>query len=322
MDRLRWYELMVLIRRFEEALGRLFTEGRAPGTCHLCIGQEACAVGAVAALERDDYVFSTHRGHGHFLAKGGDPALLLAEILGRAPGYCAGFGGTQHVSYPAIGFIGTNGITGGNIPVATGAALAAARLGTGRVVGCFFGDGAANQGTFHEALNMAALWRLPVVYVLENNLYAQWTSVRRSSAVPDLVVRAASYGIPGVAVDGMDVGAVYNAAREAVERARSGGGPTLVEARTYRLTGHSKSDVKTTLYRPEEEEAYWRARDPIPTFRRHLLETGVATEDTLQRVEREVARRVEEAVAFALQAPVEHPERALGGVYAGQRVAI
>ena len=322
-DQLTWYASMLLIRRFEEAVGRLFTEGRAPGTSHLSIGQEACAVGAISALRPDDQVFSNHRGHGHFLAKGADPKLLLAEMLGKSSGYCGGFGGSQHMSYPPIGFIGTNGITGGNIPVATGAALTAKRLNTGRVIITFFGDGAGNQGTFHESLNMASLWRLPIVYFLENNLYAQWTSVHRSTAVPELSVRAVGYGMPGVTIDGMDVGAVHDATAKAVELARNGGGPTLIEARTYRFTGHSKSDAKTTLYRPEEEEVEWKSRDPIPVFRNYLLRAGMATEGVeLKEIEDQVQKQVEEATEFALQAPVADPQRALQGVYASNGTTI
>ncbi len=245
-----WYAKMVLIRAFEEAIGRLFAEGKAPGTTHLSVGQEACAVGAISALRPDDQVFSTHRGHGHFLAKGGDPKLLMAELLGKASGYCRGFGGSQHASHPPIGFVGTNGITGGNIPVATGAALAAQRLGAGRVVMCLFGDGACNQGAFHESLNMAGLWKLPIVYVIENNRYAQWTSIERTTAAVELADRAKVYDMPGAAVDGMDVVAMHEAAQVAVDRARQSDGPTLIESKTYRFSGHSKSDVKTTVYRP------------------------------------------------------------------------
>ncbi len=317
VNQLSWYASMLLIRRFEEAVGRLFTEGRAPGTSHLSIGQEACAVGAISTLRPDDQVFSNHRGHGHFLAKGADPKLLLAEMLGKSSGYCGGFGGSQHMSYPPIGFIGTNGITGGNIPVATGAALTAKRLNTGRVIVSFFGDGAGNQGTFHESLNMASLWKLPIVYFLENNLYAQWTSVHRSTAVSELSTRAGSYCMPGVTVDGMDVGAVHDATKKAVELARTGGGPTLIEAKTYRFTGHSKSDAKTTLYRPEVEEEEWKSRDPIPALRNYLLHAGIATESgELREIEDRVLRQVEEATEFALLAPVADPKRALQGVYA------
>jgi pyruvate dehydrogenase E1 component alpha subunit len=323
VEGIQLYYTMVLIRRFEEALGRLFQQGHAPGTTHLSIGQEACAAGAMAALRPEDQIFSTHRGHGHFLAKGADPKRLMAEILGKAPGYCRGFGGSQHLSYPDIGCMGTNGITGGNFPVATGAALALQRLGPpGRVVVCFTGDGACNQGTFHESLNMAGLWKLPIVYFVENNLYAQWTHIRSSSAVESLAERARSYGMPGASVDGMDPLAVRGATEEAVEGAREGGGPRLLEAHTYRLTGHSRSDVNTRLYRPAEEEESWKARDPIPAFRRRLLDAGSATEEALGESEESAARLVEEAVAFALAAPSDEPSRARSHAYATSGAAV
>lgn len=309
---------MVLIRRFEESVGKLFTQGLAPGTSHLSIGQEACAVGAISALDPMDQVFSTHRGHGHFLAKGGDPARLMAEILGRSSGYGSGMGGSQHTSYPPIGFIGTNGITGGNIPVATGAALATKTLGTGRVVVCFFGDGASNQGTFHESLNMASLWKLPIVFFVENNLYGQWTSIARSTSGQSIAARGAAYDIPGVAVDGMDVVGVYDATAEAVRNARCGMGPTLVEAQTYRFTGHSKSDVKTTVYRPAEEEQSWRLRDPIPALRAQIIANELADEATIDAVEKSAAQSIDRATEEALDSPVSPPDSALDGVYAGR----
>ena len=316
MELLNWYSEMVLIRKFEESAGRLFTQGLAPGTSHLSIGQEACAVGAISALESQDQVFSTHRGHGHFLAKGGDPMKLMAEILGRASGYGRGFGGSQHTSYPPIGFIGTNGITGGNIPVATGAALASKTLGAGRVIVCFFGDGASNQGTFHESLNMASLWKLPIIFFVENNLYAQWTSVTRSTSVEHIATRAAAYDIPGITIDGMDVGEVYKITGEAVSRARSGDGPTLIEAQTYRLTGHSKSDVKTTMYRPLEEEQAWYARDPIHLLRDRILAEELADNAKLDGIEVDIQRIIDEATQQALDSPISDLSSAFDGVYA------
>ena len=307
---------MLLIRKFEESAGRLFTQGLAPGTSHLSIGQEACAVGAVSALAPQDQVFSTHRGHGHFLAKGGDPMRLMAEILGRAAGYGHGFGGSQHTSYPPIGFIGTNGITGGNIPVATGAALAAKTLGTGRVIVCFFGDGASNQGTFHESLNMASLWKLPIIFFVENNLYAQWTSVARSTSVEHIATRGVAYNIPGITIDGMDVSVVNTVTREAVDRARSGDGPTLIEAKTYRMTGHSKSDVKTTMYRPLEEEKAWYERDPIRLLRDRILADELADDAKLDSIEEEIQRIISEATQQALDSPTMELKSAFDGVYA------
>jgi pyruvate dehydrogenase E1 component alpha subunit len=318
VDLLKWYREMLLIRVFEESVGRLFTQGLAPGTSHLSIGQEACAVGAVSALDSSDQVFSTHRGHGHFLAKGGDPMMLMAEILGRSGGYGKGFGGSQHTSYPPIGFIGTNGITGGNIPVATGAALATKTLGTGRVVICFFGDGASNQGTFHESLNMASLWKLPIIFFVENNRYAQWTSVARSTSVESIATRGIAYNTPGVTVDGMDVSAVYAVTTEAVKLARSGGGPTLIEAETYRLTGHSKSDVETTMYRPEKEEQAWYQRDPIHLLRDRILNDALADNAELVSIENDVSDSIEEATQQALDSPIEDLNSAFTGVYANR----
>jgi TPP-dependent pyruvate/acetoin dehydrogenase alpha subunit len=316
MDLLSSYSQMLLIREFEEAVGKLFTQGLAPGTSHLSIGQEACAVGATTALEPKDYVFSTHRGHGHFLAKGADPKLLMAEMLGKATGYCQGRGGSQHVSSPDIGFIGTNGITGGNIPVATGAALTAQYLGNRRVILVFFGDGACNQGTFHESLNMASLWKLPVVYFLENNQYGQWTRVDRSTAIRDLALRADGYGMPGITIDGMDIQVVHETTKKALDRARTGGGPTLIEASTYRFTGHSKSDINTILYRTEQEEASWRERDPLVILRAYLLEQDLVTETGLDEIETEVAYKIEEAVNFAVESPVNDLNLSLDEVYA------
>lgn len=316
MDLLNSYSQMLLIREFEEAVGKLFTQGLAPGTSHLSIGQEACAVGATTALEPKDYVFSTHRGHGHFLAKGADPKLLMAEMLGKATGYCQGRGGSQHVSAPDIGFIGTNGITGGNIPVATGAALTAQYLGNGRVVLVFFGDGACNQGTFHESLNMASLWKLPVVYFLENNQYGQWTRVDRSTAIRDLALRADGYGMPGITIDGMDIQVIHETTKKALDRARTGGGPTLIEASTYRFTGHSKSDINTVLYRTEQEEASWKERDPLSILRAYLLGKGLATETGLDEINAEVAYKIEEAVKFAVESPVNDLNLSLDEVYA------
>lgn len=243
---------------------------------------------------------------------------MMAEILGRSAGYQRGFGGSQHTSYPPVGFIGTNGITGGNIPVATGAALASKTLGAGHVVICFFGDGASNQGTFHESLNMASLWKLPIVFFVENNLYAQWTSVARSTSVESIATRGAAYGAPGVTVDGMDVEAVQEVTAQAVNQARSGSGPTLIEAETYRLTGHSKSDVKTDLYRPIEEEKAWRRRDPIRLSRDRILAAGLADEVELDQVDDEVQAAIDEATRQALDSPVDDPSSALTGVYAAR----
>jgi pyruvate dehydrogenase E1 component alpha subunit len=272
------------------------------GTCHLCIGQEAVPVGVVAALRKDDYLSSTHRGHGHFLAKGGDPRLMMAEIFGREAGYSRGRGGSQHMACFEIGFLGSNGITGGSLPLATGAALAIKQKGEKKVVAATMGDGAANQGVFHECANMAALWKLPVIYVCENNLYAMSMPLAQSCAVSSLADRVRGFGPAAKVVDGNDVLAVAEAVSEAAERARAGGGPSFLECLTYRFCGHSRSD--RCLYRTREEEAKWKARCPVESFGRHLVEKGIATRDELDRTDEEVACEIREAEQFARSAPV------------------
>lgn len=307
-----YYRKMLTIRYCEEQIGLLFARNLTMGTAHLSIGQEACAVGVLAAARPDDYVVSTHRGHGHLLAKGASPARLLAEICGRATGFCRGKGGSQHIAVSEINFLGTNGITGGGLPIATGAALSVKIRGTDQVVICFFGDGAANQGTFHESLNMAAVWKLPIVYVCENNGYAMYTPSAAVTSVPDIAVRATAYGILGIKADGMDLLTVKEVAAEAIGRARRGLGPALLELKTYRLCGHSKSDAGK--YRPKEEVARWAARDPLVTWRKKLLDDGVP-EAELARIEAEVKAEVEAATEFALQSPYAEDE-ALAGAYA------
>ncbi len=306
------YRMMVTIREFEGALESLFSENAIVGTSHLCCGQEACAVGAIAALEPMDLVTSNHRGHGHFLAKGAQPGRVMAELMGKRDGYSAGRGGSQHMADFSIGFMGSNGITGGMIPVATGMALTQKLHRTGRVVLCMFGDGACGQGAFHEGVNMGAVWELPIVYFLENNLYAMSTPVPENFRNTELAQLAAGYGIPGVAVDGNDYFAVRDATTEAVTRARSGAGPTLLEARTYRMCGHSRSD--RCEYRTAEEEASWAARDPIAAMRRRLIADGTVDDAGCAKAEREAAAIVREAVEFARQAPEPDPETAASGL--------
>jgi TPP-dependent pyruvate/acetoin dehydrogenase alpha subunit len=312
-DYLEYYRLMVRIRRCEERIGWLFARGLTMGTAHLSIGQEASAVGVLAAARPGDQVVSTHRGHGHLIAKGARTDAILAEICGRVSGYCRGKGGSQHIAVRELDFLGTNGITGGGIPVATGAALTARLRKSGAVVFSFFGDGAANQGTFHESINMAAVWKLPIVYVCENNGYAMYTAQRQVTSVPDIAVRAAGYGIPGVVVDGMDLLAVRDAAMTAVERARSGSGPTLIETKTYRFAGHSKSDTGGK-YRPKEEIAEWQQRDPLVTWRSLLIEKGVH-EMVVAAVEADIEQEIERATELALASPYAEDE-ALSGAYA------
>lgn len=310
---LEYYRLMLRIRRCEEQIGALFSRGMTMGTAHLSVGQEAVAVGALSVARPEDQVVSTHRGHGHLIAKGAAVAPLIAEICGRVSGYCRGKGGSQHIAVRDLNFLGTNGITGGGIPVATGAALTARTLETGAVVFSFFGDGAANQGTFHEALNMAAVWKLPVVYICENNGYAMYTPQRQVTSVEDIAARAAGYGIPGRIVDGMDLLAVRAAALEAAERARAGEGPTLLECKTYRFSGHSKSDTGTK-YRSREEIVAWQARDPIANWRAFLRAGGVP-EAELEQIEAEIDAEVAAATEAALESPYAEDE-ALVGAYA------
>lgn len=288
---------MLLIRRFEERVDELFAAGELRGTSHLSAGQEAVAVGACAALRADDYVTSNHRGHGHFLAKGGDPRRMMAELFGKATGYSRGKGGTQHMADFSIGFLGMNGITGGMLPIAVGAAFSARYRGTAQVALAFFGDGASNQGTFHEAMNMAAIWRLPVIFLCENNCYAMSSPACCMVSVPNIADRAAGYGLPGVMVDGNDAAAVYAAMAEAGARARRGDGPTLIEAKTYRILGHSRGDLR--VYRTREEEAEWAARDPIT----RLIASGAMTADEVAAITAAVEQEVADAEQFARESP-------------------
>jgi TPP-dependent pyruvate/acetoin dehydrogenase alpha subunit len=302
-----------LARVFEERVLKLVSDGSIRGTTHPYVGQEAVAVGACLALRPDDLVISTHRGHGHLLAKGGDPKRLMAELFGKATGYGGGKGGTQHMADFAIGHLGSNGITGGGIPIGTGAALSAQMRGSGQVVAVFFGDGATNQGTFHESLNLAALWRLPAVYICENNLYAMSTPHHEACAIEHISDRAAAYGMPGVRADGMDVLAVAAAMRPAVERARAGRGPTLIECKTYRFLGHSKSDQR--VYRNRDEESTWRDRDPIARLRAAVLEQALVSSAELDAIARDAVAVVDEAVTFAQSSPFPELQDVTAGVF-------
>ena len=308
------YRDLVLIREFERALDRQFASGVIRGTAHFCIGQEASAVGVSAVLEPGDYVISYHRGHGHFLAQGGDPLRIMAELYGKATGYSRGRGGSQHVSSFEDGFLGSNGITGGGIPVGTGAALGLKMQGASGVVVVLFGDGAANQGAFHESLNLAAVWKLPVVYVCENNLYSMFTHIAESTSVRDIAQRAAAYDMPGEIVDGNDVLKVMETMERAVARARSGEGPALLECKTYRLLGHSKSDRR--LYRTREEEEEWEAHDPVMLFRNHVIDTGLLSEEQLKGIEDDVGRKIEESIKFAEESPLPEVEGLEEGLFA------
>ena len=308
------YSKMLQIRLFEEKVFELYGQNLVPGTIHLYAGEEAVAVGVCANLREDDYVVSTHRGHGHCIAKGARLDKTMAEIMGKGTGYCKGKGGSMHIADFSVGMLGATAVVGGGIPIATGAGLSARLRGTDQVVACFFGDGASNQGTFHEGINMAAVWRLPVLYVCENNLYAMGTHQTQIMAIKDVAKRAEAYGIPGRAVDGNDALAVYEATAEAVKRARSGEGPSLIECKTYRHKGHSRWDPAT--YRPKDEVEEWLNRDPIQRMRRHLLDTGVLTEADAAEAEKSVVDAVESAVKFAVESPYPSSEEALEDVYA------
>ena len=311
---LTYYKTMLVIRRFEERVERLFSDGVIQGTTHPAIGQEAVAVGVCGALAEGDTITSTHRGHAHFIAYGGDPRRIMAELYGKSTGYSGGRGGSQLMADFSTGFLGANGITGGNIPIATGAALSAQLRKTGHVTACFFGDGAANQGTFHESLNLAGLWKLPVIYVCENNMYAMSTKVDDALPIADIADRAAGYGFPGLVVDGNDVLAIENVVQKARERARAMEGPTLIECKTYRLSGHSRGDQRA--YRtPEEEDDAW-TRDPVERFRDQLLEAGHLTADADTALRDEAERVVDDAVRFAEQSPDPDPASLEQGVFA------
>jgi pyruvate dehydrogenase E1 component alpha subunit len=307
---------MLTIRFFEEKVSELYGQNLVPGTIHLYAGEEAVAVGVCANLRRDDYITSTHRGHGHCIAKGARLDKTMAEILGRKTGYCKGKGGSMHIADFSVGMLGATAVVGAGIPIATGAGLSIKLRGTDQVAACFFGDGASNQGTFHEGINLAAVWHLPVVFVCENNLYAMGTRQTRVMLIDNIADRAASYGIPGVVVDGNDVLAVFEATREAVERARRGEGPTLLECKTYRLKGHSRFDP--AAYRPKDEVNEWLKKDAIARFQARLLEMGITTESEIQRIIDKARNDVEEATKFALESPFPQPAEALDDVYAAK----
>lgn len=308
------YRRMLEIRFFEEKVFELYGQNLVPGTIHLYAGEEAVAVGVCANLRKDDYITSTHRGHGHCIAKGARLDKTMAEILGRETGYCKGKGGSMHIADFSVGMLGATAVVGAGIPIATGAGLSAKMRGTDQVVACFFGDGASNQGTFHEGLNLAAIWKLPVVFVCENNLYAMGTRQSRVMLIENVADRAAAYGIPSVVADGNDVLSVYEAARVAVERARKSEGPTLLECKTYRLKGHSRFDPAT--YRPKEEVETWLKKDPIAHFQTTLFEIGALTEAEAKKIVDEVTKEIDEATKFAVESPFPTPEEALGDIYA------
>ena len=309
----KMYLDMWRIRLFEEEANRQTSMGTVQGALHMCCGEEAIAVGICAHLRDDDYVTGTHRSHGHCLAKGAPMDRMMAELFGKATGSCAGKGGSMHIADFSINILGANGIVGGGIGPATGTALASKMRGTDQVSICFFGDGAAARGTFHEAITMGSLWKLPVVYVCENNQYQQWVPRKNVAVVDSVADMAPSYAIPGVSIDGQDIVEVYEAAGEAIERARSGGGPTLIEARTYRFYGHSLGDPEE--YRTREEVEEWRAnRDPIKLLRAHMAEGQWLGEADDEAVQKQAKAEVAAAVRFADESPFPVPDAALTDV--------
>lgn len=307
---------MVLIRKFEEGAEDSYTRGLIHGTMHLSIGQEASAVGSCMSLSDEDKITSTHRGHGHCIAKGADLGKMFAEFFGKETGYCRGRGGSMHIADVEKGNLGANGIVGGGLPIAVGAALSAKRLGTGAVTVCFFGDGANNEGAFHEALNMAAIWKLPVVFVCENNQYGMSTSIERSTAVKRVAERAAAYDMSGLTVDGNDFSAVTEAVDVAVDRARKGDGPSLIENLTYRWRGHSKSD--RNRYRTKEEIASWQARDPIRQMAEMLIDHKILTPDEVAAIETDAEAMITKAIQFASDSPAPRIEEVTRYVYTGE----
>ncbi len=308
-----WYRQMVEIRLFEEKVMELYLQGLVEGSTHVCIGQEAVSVGAIAAMADDDYLTITYRGHGQALARGLEMESAFAELMGRAGGCCRGLGGSMHLTDFGRGLIGSFAIVGAGLPVAVGAALSAKLQSEPRVALAFFGEGAANIGTFHESLNMAAVWNAPIVFVLENNLYGEFTPYRQTTPIADLADRAASYGMPGVITDGQDVDAVYQSTVAAVARAREGGGPTLIEAKTYRYRGHSRSDP--ARYRPAGELEAWKGRDPIELLGGHLAREGLLSGDEQAALRVEVQARVDASAARAQQQSFPTMEEARASVY-------
>lgn len=312
-DLLKILYRMWTIRKFEEKAAEYFTRGVIRGSLHTGIGQEAVAVGATYAIREDDYIQTTHRGHGHVIAKGGDIKIMMAELFGKATGYNKGKGGSMHIANLDMGILGANGIVGGGNPIATGAALSAQYRGTDQVVLTFFGDGASNQGTFHESINLAGAWKLPIVFINENNQYAISTPFRTISATKDIADRAIGYGVPGVIADGMDVFDVYEKVSEAVKNAREGGGPTLIECKTYRFVPHSKADRE--VYRTKDEVNEWKKKCPIKQVESYLVEQGAITETDARKIEEKCKKAVEEAVGYAKSSPEPAPEDLLKDIF-------
>ncbi|MGC2671296.1 MAG: thiamine pyrophosphate-dependent dehydrogenase E1 component subunit alpha [Candidatus Acidiferrum sp.] len=313
---IRMYRRMAMIRLFEEQVNELYTRALMPGLAHLYVGQEAVAVGICEALRPNDYITSTHRGHGHCLAKGAAPDRMFAELLGKEAGYCKGKGGSMHIADPATGNLGANAIVGGSTGIATGAAFSSKRLGTGQVTVCFFGEGALGQGVLYEVMNLASLWKLPVIYACENNLYTEYTHYSETTA-GDILARATAFGLLAESVDGQDVRAVYATAKGLVDRARTGGGPAFLLCNTYRYTGHHVGDINREYYRSKQEEQEWKTeRDPIENLARTLIAEKLTDAPTLEGIQSEVRSEMKAAVEFALTAPYPTVDEVEQDVYA------
>ena len=309
---LKLYETMQRIRSFEMAVIELFARGKIPGFLHTYVGEEAVAAGVCTVLRAEDKIISTHRGHGHLIAKGGRLDLMMAELFGRRTGYCKGKGGSMHIAEPDLGMLGANAIVGAGTAIINGAALTAQYLGKDEVAVAFFGDGAANTGAFHESLNMAAVWNLPSIFVCENNAYAESTPQTYHQKIEDISVRAVAYDMPSSIVDGNDASAVYLAAKEAVARARSGGGPTLIEAKTYRIRGHYEGDPQ--IYRTKEEVETWQEKCPVERWRQVLLDRGIPTK-TIEEIDAGIEQELKEAVDFAEKSPLPDPAEARSDIF-------
>ncbi len=307
------YETMLSIRKFEEKALQLFEENKLRGSVHLSIGQEAVAAAVGAYLREDDYITSTHRGHGHAIAKGARPDKAMAELMGRETGYCGGRGGSMHIADVERGNLGANAIVGGGIPHANGAALSAQLRGTDQVAVSFFGDGAANEGIFHETLNIASIWNLPVIFVCENNQYGMTTAYDSVTSVKDIATRASGYDMPGEVVDGNDVFAVEKAIKKAIKRARAGEGPTLIEAKTYRWKGHWTGDPE--VYRTRDEVEEWKAKCPIKRLEKHMMEKKILSQSDIEEKHKEFDKLIDEAEEFALGSPEPDPATVLDNVY-------
>jgi len=304
---------MLQIRYFEEQLDQFYMMGEVHGTGHLYIGMEAVAVGAISALKKEDVITSTHRGHGHCIAKDADLKLMMAELLGKVTGYSKGKGGSMHIADISLGNLGANGIVGGGIPIATGAALAIKKMKKDQVVLCFFGDGATNQGVFHESINMASIWNLPVIYIIENNKYGMGFPVEKAVNIDKLSKRACAYGIAGITIDGNDVVGVYQTTQKLIKKMRKDSIPVILECMTYRWKGHSKMDAER--YRTKEEVASWKKKCPIIKYKKYLIEEDILKLMEIENIEKEVRAEIADAVKFAKDSPFPDPEDALEDVY-------